>query len=300
MEIHGWGNVGQAGSSQAVTDSTTTGHLSDPKLSTSHVVTDLKKEEAQLDEYRKKHQEGKYVPPHIAKQLGIYGTSSNKIKLQEAMAKGESCFAKGAKPAKMENLGGIRPAKEKQPFPKSSLTRMISGDVRPEWLTGLGRMQADKVTPAAGYKDVFVSSIEEYEKKGIHFDPVGSNDAGTMAEKLDLKGDDLAKIQSEGAWLIQIHPGSKLAVPTERKNEWNPGYVEGGYTGSNQQEWVTPNVGLDQAVRSGQAKIFKIDNEGNTVQWKFFKGDLLPQDKWEKAIQDHVSSVANPEFQKDM
>lgn len=245
----------------------------------------------------KKLEAGQYVPPHTLarfnKELKASGYEVEQLlaknALLKAMQSGQTCFAQ-AKPASKEHLKGIR--QEKQPFPKTSLTRMLTGDVKPEWLVGLGRMQSNKITPAEGYKDVFVSSLEEYEKKGIHFDFDSKNDPVVMAEKLDLKKTDLKLIQNQGAWLLLIHPGSKLAIPTERKSEWNPEYVEGGYTGSDQQEWVTPNLGLDYAVRTGEIKIFKMDTEGNTVEWKFFQGKLMPVDEREKAIKEYVASVA--------
>lgn len=241
-----------------------------------------------------KLEQGKYIPPHLLKkhenELRRLGYDvkefSGKATLTKAMRVGESSFAP-AKPANFENLQGIR--RKKQPFPKKSLTRMITGDIPPERFVGLGRMKEDKVTPAEGYKDVFVSSLEEYEKKGIDFSSDSKNDPANMAEKLDLKGDDLAKIKNQGAWLILIEPGSKLAIPTERKSEWNPGYVEGGYTGSEQQEWVTPNIGLDSAVRAREARIFKMGVDGKTVEWKFFQGKLMPQDEWRKEVDGHVS-----------
>lgn len=263
-----------------------------------HSVSDLKKDSARLEAVKRKLSEGKYVAPGILREVGLdTNVYSGKNAQNRAMEKGESCFAQ-AKSANQENLRDIRPAKEKQPFPKSSLTRMLTGDVKPEWLVGLGRMQADKVTPADGYKDVFVSSLEEYERKGIHFDRNIANDPANMAEKLDLKGADLEKIQNHGAWLLQIHPGSNLAIPTKRESEWNPGYVEGGYTGSNQQEWVTPNIGLDENARAGLVKIYKMDTQGKTVEWKFFKGKLMPVDEWQKAIQKHVDTIAQRHMPK--
>lgn len=54
-------------------------------------------------------------------------------------------------------------------FPTTSLTRMLTGDVPSQALIGLGRMtqrktrkgkqEAHRLTPTAGYKDVFVSSL---------------------------------------------------------------------------------------------------------------------------------------------
>lgn len=257
-----------------------------------HSVSNIKKDE-KLEKVRKKLAEKKYVPPGILKELGLDNEIySAKWRLLNAMQKGESCFAK-AKPAKLEHLAGIRLPEKKQPYPKKSLTRMLTGDVPPQFLVGLGRMQADKVTPFEGYKDVFVSSLEEYEKKGIFFDPHSENNAKEMAKKLDLLDTDVKKIEQSGAWLIQIHPGSKLAIPTERKNEWNPGFIEGGYTGSDQQEWVTPNLGLDSEVRAGNIRIYKMDSNGKTQEWKFFQEKLMPLDEWKKTIESHVAKVSN-------
>jgi hypothetical protein len=263
----------------------------------SHSVSVITRDQRDLAHYKRRLDEGFYIPPKILQQLQQeYGIDANlhsgKASLAQMMSKGESCF-QTAKPANVDNLvSSTRNKGEKQAFPKSSLTRMLSGDVKPEWIVGLGRMESDKSTPASGYKDVFVSSLEEYQKKGINFDPTEANDPGNMAEKLDLKDDDLQKIKQQGAWLILLNPGTKLAIPSQRKNEWNPGYVEGGYTGSNQQEWVTPNVALDGAMRAGQAKIFKMDSEGVTTEWKFFQGKLLPKDEWKKAIDNHVTKVS--------
>lgn len=250
----------------------------------------------------KKIQSGRYVPPplllHFKEHLEKSGIDVDnllgKTTLVKTMRAGIASFASAKPPAK-PNLGGIRKVEDRVPFPKKSLTRMVSGEVKPEWLVGLGRMEKDGITPMQGYKDVFVSSLEEYEKAGIQFDPddlEALNNPQEMAEKLDLKDDDLTKIQENGAWIILIHPGSKLAIPTERQSELNPKYTEGGYTHSDQQEWVTPNIGLDEAVRSGQVRIFKVDLEGKKVEWKFFKGQLLPKDEFHKAINEHVRSVS--------
>ena len=235
---------------------------------------------------------GIYVPENVLKKLGLEKEfKSIKAATGHSLVQEKGPFAK-AKIATKENLQAPASEKDPKPFPKSSLTRLLTGDVKAEWLVGLGKMKADKVTPAEGYKDVFASSMEAYQKKGIQFDPKKSNDPVEMAKKLDLKGDDLKKIEQNGAWLVEIHPGSKLAIPTERKSAWNPEYIEGGYTKSEQQEWVTPNVGLEKEMLAGNVRIYKMDTAGNTVEWKFFKGKLMPHEEWRKAIQTHASEVS--------
>lgn len=254
----------------------------------------LKKEDV-----NKKIEDCVYIPLKVLKEYNLENKyKSIKQATQESMARETSPFAK-TKPSSVEHIVAPPSIDKVRLFPKKSLTRLLTGDVKPEWITGLGRMESDKVTPAQGYKDVFVSNLEEYERKGIKFDPRKKNDPVDMAEKLDLKGGDLDKIKNQGAWLIEIHPSSKLAVPTERKSEWNPEYIEGGYTKSEQREWVTPNVGLDEEARAGRVKIFKIDNKGQTVEWKFFQGKLLPnypinkngvpvEGSWRHAIDQHI------------
>jgi len=243
-----------------------------------------------------------YVPQKVLEARG-QGDKFKSIKDTTAasMLAEKTLFAK-AKPASIENLEapkGVKP----QPFPKKSLTRLLTGDVKPEWIVGLGKMKEDKVTPADGYKDCFVSSLEEYEKKGINFDSEQANDPVQMASKLDLMDSDVQKVKDHGAWLIEIHPSSKLAIPSDRKNEWNPGYVEGGYTGSGQQEWVTPNIGLDEEARAGMVKIFKMSPDGKTTEWKFFQGKMYPntpndvngpvEGSYNHAINAHIKSNKN-------
>lgn len=265
-------------------------------------VASNKEKEIALEKLR----QGIYVPLPTLKKYGLeHRFIPIAQAIQEAMKKEKTVFGK-AKLVANANLTPPSSVTKVQPFPKKSLTRLITGDVKPEWLVGLGRMKEDKRTPQEGYKDVFVSSLEEYERKGIHFDPEQANDPVEMATKLDIKGTDFDKVKTHGAWLIEIHPSSKLAVPTERLNEWNPGYIEGGFTRSEQQEWVTPNVPLDQEIRAGNIKIFKIDNNGGTVEWKFFQGKLWPdyppgsdgklvEGSWRHAIDEHVKNARKPQ-----
>jgi len=250
----------------------------------------------------KKIESGVYVPHKVLKKYDLQEKfKSVREATEQSMQRGTAPFGQ-AKTNTRENIITPDSVKDAKVFPKKSLTRLLTGDVKPEWIVGLGRMQKDKITPEEGYKDVFVSNLEEYERKGIHFDPKKSNNPVNMASKLDLKGDDLKKVEDNGAWLIEIHPSSKLATPSSRKSEWNPEYVEGGYTGSEQREWVTPNVGLDAEARAGRARIFKMDKEGKTLEWKFFQGKLLPDESlvngravegsWRHAIDSHVQSQA--------
>lgn len=217
-----------------------------------------------------------YVPLKVLERFSLkHEFISIRHSTAESMRRETTAFGK-VKPAVVENLKPPPVIEKPQPFPKESLTRMLTGDVKPEWLVGLGRMKKDQVTPEEGYKDCFVSSLGEYQRKGINFEATELNNPVDMAEKLDLKPSDTDKIRQHGAWLIEIHPSFKLAIPTERKNEWNPEYVEGGYTGSGQQEWVTPNVGLDSEARAGRIKIYKLNPDGKTIEWKFFQGKLYP------------------------
>ena len=256
--------------------------------------------EQQKNEISKKIESGAYVPEKILKKYDLTEKfKSIREATEQSMQRGTAPFGQ-ARTNSEENIIVPESVKEAKVFPKKSLTRLLTGDVKPEWIVGLGRMEKDNVTPLQGYKDVFVSNLEEYERKGIHFDPNKNNNPALMASKLDLKGDDLKKVETEGAWLIEIHPGSKLAVPSDRKSDWNPEYVEGGYTGSEQREWVTPNIGLDAEARAGRVKIFKMDQDGKTVEWKFFKGKLLPdqplvdgkaiEGSWRHAIDHHVQA----------
>ncbi len=252
-------------------------------------------------EVEKKIESGVYVPNKVLKKYNLEEKfKSVREATEQSMQRGTAPFAT-AKTNSRENILIPDSIKDAKVFPKKSLTRLLTGDVKPEWIVGLGKMEKDNVTPAAGYKDVFVSNLEEYERKGINFDPKKNNNPVEMASKLDLKGDDLKKVETQGAWLIEIHPSSKLATPTSRKSEWNPEYVEGGYTKSEQREWVTPNVGLDAEVKAGRARIYKMDSKGNTVEWKFFQGKLLPnppfvkgekavEGSWRHAIEQHVEA----------
>lgn len=242
-----------------------------------------------------------YVPKKVLEARGE-GAKFKSIQNAtiESMAEDKTLFAK-AKPASIKHLTPPVGAGHVRAFPKKSLTRLLTGDVKPEWIVGLGKMKTDKKTPEEGYKDCFVSSLEEYEKKGIHFNPKKVNKPAEMAEKLDLKESDVEKIKKEGAWLLEIHPSSKLAIPTERKNEWNPEYAEGGFTVSGQQEWVTPNISIDAEARAGRIKIFKLSPEGKTVEWKFFQGKLYPhipdnskgpaEGSYNQAVETHIKSL---------
>lgn len=259
--------------------------------------------EQEKNEVLKKVESGVYVPSKVLKKYNLEEKfKSIREATEQSMQRGTAPFAT-AKTNSKENIIVPESVKEAKVFPKKSLTRLLTGDVEPSWIVGLGRMEKDNVTPMQGYKDVFVSNLEEYERKGIRFNPKRKNNPTEMASKLDLKGEDLKKVEEKGAWLIQIHPSSKLAVPSARKNEWNPEYVEGGYTGSEQREWVTPNVGLDTEARAGRVKIFKMDTNGKTVEWKFFQGKLLPnpplakgakavEGSWRHAIEQHVQMLS--------
>ena len=265
---------------------------------------DYKNFEQKKNDVFKKVESGIYVPNKVLKEYNLEEKfKSIRDATEQSMQRGTAPFA-SAKTNTKENIIVPESVKEAKVFPKKSLTRLLTGGVLPEWIVGLGMIEKDNITPKAGYKDVFVSNLEEYERKGIYFDKDKKNNPTEMASKLDLKGTDLNKVIQHGAWLIQIHPSSKLAIPTERKSDYNPEYVEGGYTGSEQREWVTPNIGLDKEIKAGRAKIFKMDTEGKTVEWKFFQGKLYPNPQvakkdaavvgsWRHAIEQHVEKLNN-------
>lgn len=273
---------------------------------------------------------GIYVPLNLLKEAGIDPAKFISVKsaTEESLAAGKTRFGK----AKLNTEENVKHPAGDVPrlFPAKSLTRLLTGDVKPEWLLGIGMMNstplrdddkripeeqkhrhhivgekklAPKVTEWGDYTDVFVTNLEEYESKGIRFDPSMKNNCVDMAEKLALSPTDLAKIKKDGAWLVLMDPSIPVAVPTERGGAANPGFIEGGYTADGNREWVSPNIPLDAEVRSGRIKIFKMDTAGNTVQWKFFKGTLYPdspksadgkspEGSWAHAIEMHTSSVA--------
>lgn len=154
-----------------------------------------------------------------------------------------------------------------------------------------------KLVPAEGYKDVFVSSVQELEKVGVFLRLPNEhksktyNKAVKIALKLDLKDEDLLKVKAHGIWLMTIHPGSKLAIPTKRKSEHNPHYLEGGVTASGQREWVTPNVVLEQEVLAGIIHIYKVSTNDETEEWKFWRGRLVTATERLSQIEKHVKKV---------
>jgi hypothetical protein len=233
-------------------------------------------DEAQTTSSTDEAKEGVYIPKKV---LEIHGKSDSFKSIQtatsESLLSGATAFAKAKSPS-ITNLQPPKDILEPKAVPKKWLTRLLTGNVKPEWIVGLGKMKADKITPEEGYKDCFVSSLEEYEKKGIHFDSHKINDPAEMAKRLDLLPSDIELIKKDGVWLILIYPGFKVAIPTDRKSEWNKEYVEGGYTQSGQQEWVIPNIATDYESRAKNIKIFKISPKGETVEWKFFMGTLYP------------------------
>lgn len=173
-------------------------------------------------------------------------------------------------------------------WPQENLVRILTGDVKPEWLQGLGRINSDGKF-SKEYKDVFCSSIEEYRKKDIDLTHDLNQPPEILALALDLKEEDLAKMKTHGAWMIEVHPGSLIAIPTRRKNEWNPEFIEGGLTKSGQREWVTPNRLLNDPKN---IKIYKIDPKGETIEWKFFQKKLMPIDQWNRAIKNYVEKIS--------
>ncbi len=274
---------------------------------------------------------GTYVPFSILKSFGMKNQfKSIKDSTTQSMSGRDTLFAE-AKPASRKNLKAPDSVNKPQAFPKSSLTRFLTGDTKPEWIAGIGVMAKTNLTEQqrtipeeqkmqhgivgseqlkpkdasewSDPKDCFVSSLEEYERAGMPFNGNGANDPVLMGKGLHLDDYNQKKVEKDGAWLIEIHPSSKLAIPTERKHEkFNEGYVEGGYTSKGQQEWVTPNVPIEPEARANRAKIFKIDVQGGTVEWKFFQGKLLPDHpnsggkcvpgSYNHAINEHISKVA--------
>lgn len=222
-----------------------------------------------------------------------YSCLSVDYSIEKTLAAGTKSFG-SAKPVDAKHLNPKEISREKKAFPSSSLVRFLTGDVLPEWIQGLGRMKQGKhgrLTPAQGYTDTFVTCLDEIKRMGGDFDPKGSNNPMDLAEKLDLKSDDVDKIKGHGAWMILIHPGSLIAIPTKRKSEWNPEYVEGGYTKSGMQEWVTKNVPIEKEACAGNVQIFKMQPNGETEEWKFFKGKLMPISEREAVIDAYVKSV---------
>lgn len=220
---------------------------------------------------------------------------------EKALEDGNTRFDK----AKLPIFSSLSPElreKVTHPLPKTDLTRVLTGDVPPHFIQGLGRMQVDpddptKLIPADGYKDVFVSSMGEYEKVGIFLqlptskENITLNDPVDIAEKLDLKDEDIAKVRRNGIWLIILHPGLKLAIPTQRKSEWNPYYVEGGATASGQREWVTPNIPIEKEARAGNIHIYKISPDRQTEEWKFWNGRLISASQRSVEIHIHITQT---------
>lgn len=270
-----------------------------------------------------------YVPLQVLQKYGLEDRFTSVKSATADSLKNKSSPFGSAKFNTSENVSNINPKESTRLFPEKSLTRLMTS-VPSEWLQGFGIMKkeelseaekqipeeqkmahdivgSNKVKPSISqwgdYTDTFVSDLVEYEKKGIHFDPSSKNDPLAMATKLALKEDDLQKIEKEGAWLLLISPGVSVAAPSGRLSEANPGYVEGGYTADGNREWVTPNKPLEPEMRAGRAKIFKMDSEGNTIEWKFFRGKLLPnspkgadgrspEGSWSRTIEEYSNKVA--------
>lgn len=232
-------------------------------------------------------------------QHGHQSISGHQSKKQES---GEGHFEK-SKLLKSEALHAPKEIAESSPFPQSPLVRVLTGDVPAEFLEGLGRWKNRENIPKellpklpkhrarkAMGKDVFVTAMDEIAKKtGKKFDPKEKNDPIELSKALDLGDAEVEKVKGHGLWLFQIHPGSKLAIPTGRLDDaGNKYYKEGGFTASGMQEWVTVNVRLEDEARRGNIKIYKINSEGTATEWRFFQGKLYPIDELERAIESAI------------
>lgn len=199
----------------------------------------------------------------------------------------------GEHPGFAPALAGSDVAKDIPAFPDTPLVRILTGDIKPEWIMGLGKMtlsESGRKEYADGYKDTFVSCVSEYQKMGIDISPGELNSTVFDFEKasrvLDLSPLDVAKIKDNGIWIIYINPGCRIATPTECQSEWNPHYEEGGKTKSGMREWVTPNVAIEEEARARNIQIFKVDKNGHSKEWRYssISHRLVPRDQWEKEI----------------
>ncbi len=217
-----------------------------------------------------------------------------KRRLSECLKQGSSSFGPAFPPAAKYLKTWRDGSKDQTAWPSSWLTRLMTGDVPADQIKGLGKMEATKwgCKPADGCKDVFVSSLKEYEKRGILFNPNGNNDAIVFAEALNLSENIKRRMKVHGCWLLLIHPGTKVGIPTLRGGkDSNQYFEEGGYTADGLREWVIPNTPIFKAERAGEVRVYRINTDGKTVQYKAFKDKLLPFDEWLSAIDDCVREV---------
>lgn len=223
--------------------------------------------------------------------------------LESRLEKGKTRLGT-SKPLRTSSLSppvGVEP----KPFPEAWLVRILTGDVKSEWIKGTGKMKESKggpnpespprLSPAEGYGTVFVSDTKKYKERGLDLTPPKDEetektvDINNVIEALDLKDSDAEKVRQHGAWVMLIHPGIPLAIPTQRQSEWNPKYKEGGYTASGQQEWVALNIPVAKEALAGNIRIFKIDpKDGKMNEWKVFVGDkkLYPIDVYEEKVKE--------------
>jgi hypothetical protein len=195
-------------------------------------------------------------------------------------------------PLRSENLYPPTPGEPVRVLPNVFMTRFLSGDVRPEWIVGLGRFDTAHHRPAEGYKDVFVSDLVEYERVGIHWDPKGRNDPVEFATKLSLSDELMGTIRRDGAWLLLVPAAGAALIPTDRHNPtYNAHYREGGFTQNGMQEWVTRNIEIAPGRKPDNVEVYRLLPGGETIRYIMFRGNLVPESQLSETIGEHMKTV---------